>query len=82
MDIASNKQGLLDRIARQMDCLYLSDLRNPAYIPAIHNTIALIQANEYALSEWNDAVQYITTKPLTFSTSYEARNFLLEYKNG
>lgn len=81
MEQVLNTQGLLDRIAHQINCLYLSDLRNPAYMPSIRDAIIRIDASEYPLGEWNDAVQYITTGPTAFSTCDEARNYLLCYEN-
>lgn len=70
---------LLDNIQIQLGLEYLSDLRfcNHKKIKAL---IQDFSEDDYPLSEWNDAAEYLTGKPAQFVSACEARQFLLNYK--
>ena len=63
--------GLLNELVSQMQLDYLSDLNNVKII------IQAIPESRYPLSEWNDAVQYLTKANKQFLSSSDAKEFLL-----
>ncbi|WP_313155964.1 hypothetical protein [Lacrimispora sp.] len=71
--------GLLDRIAANSGCMYLSDLRNCISIRCCCFAIADIPAEDYPVKVWEDAVSYITGTEVDFKTAEEAKQRLLEY---
>lgn len=72
--------GLLEYIAEQTGCDFLSDLHCAKWKKVQE---ALLQANTktFSLEEWNDAAKYLTGEKRCFRTSTEAVNFLLNRKN-
>ena len=80
MEKNTTNEGLLDRIAHTLNCSYLSDLRDPALIASICSAISLIAAESYPLRDWKDAAEYITSSAKDFSSSEEARSYLMNYK--
>ena len=50
------KQGLLEYLADKTGCMYLSDLRFTDNPKKLSKYINKIDAKEYSLHEWNDAV--------------------------
>lgn len=56
------KEQMLDFLASQMKCEYLSDLR---YLPEgkrriLAERVEALGADEYDLRQWNDALEYLT----------------------
>ena len=74
------KIGLLDYIATNSGCVFLSDLHEPKNLLSIKTTLHSIEPSLFRLDEWNDAVAYITGKDISFSTSEQALKYLLSYK--
>ncbi len=74
------KTGLLDYIAFKVGCMYLSNLHEPQNLLFIQNTLRYIDSSMFGLEEWNDAVEYITGKGISFSTSEQAVEYLFSYK--
>lgn len=71
--------GLLDDLQMRLGLEYLSDLRFYNY-KKIKAAVEDISADDYALAEWNDAVEYLTKEPMQFSSACEAREFLLKHR--
>ncbi|MDO4270889.1 MAG: hypothetical protein Q4C72_08215 [Eubacteriales bacterium] len=71
--------GLLDRLAAETGCNYMSDLRSGAVLPRIGKTVCRIAPEEYELSEWLDAVQYICGKRPDTGSASEARAYLIRW---
>ncbi|ADL03259.1 hypothetical protein [Lacrimispora saccharolytica] len=72
------KTGLLDRIAADSGCMYLSDLRNCISKRCCCNVVAKIPATDYPLKVWEDAVCYMTGTEEDFKTAEAAKQRLLE----
>lgn len=71
--------GLLDDLQMRLGLEYLSNLRFYNY-KKIKAVIEDISADDYALTEWNDAVEYLTNEPIQFDSACEAREFLLKHR--
>lgn len=71
--------GLLDDLQCELSFEYLSNLRfcNRKKLKSVIETFS---EDDYSLSEWNDAAEYLTGKPTQFASACEARQFLLNYK--
>lgn len=72
--------GLLEYVSFKIDCMYLSDLRNPLYWFKIRRILRGIDCYAYDLNEWNDAVSYLTGESVSFSDVKQAASFLQTYK--
>jgi hypothetical protein len=72
------KKGLLERIAAQTDCMYLSDLRNSHLKKSCRLAVAGIPAEDYPVKVWQDAAYYITGKEENFKNSEDAKQQLLK----
>ena len=51
---------LLEYLRIQTDCIYISDLRGSKRYHSICNALYRIDAQQYSLQEWNDALTYLT----------------------
>lgn len=68
--------GLLEYIAGQCHCAFLSDLR---YSPGlVKDVLPLVPEESFSLQEWEDAVQYISGYDLHFQSAAEAKAFLMD----
>lgn len=50
---------LLEYLRKTTDCLYLSDLRMPAFRDKAVKAALMLEAEAYPLSQWQDAVRYL-----------------------
>lgn len=72
------KKGLLDEIAEHVKSYCLSDLHTMEYSNAIYAVAEKMDAPEYSLREWEDAVSYILEEPASdFGSQEQARQYLL-----
>ncbi len=71
------KQGLLEYLADKTGCMYLSDLRFTDNPKKLSKYINKIDAKEYSLHEWNDAVNYLTDREANFDSESEAKDYLV-----
>lgn len=71
--------GLLEILASQTECMYLSDLHNPEFLPAIRRALCGISPEQFELREWQDAVAYITGEQLSFKSQKQAADYLKKY---
>ncbi|WP_143321811.1 hypothetical protein [Clostridium sp. HBUAS56010] len=74
--------GLLERIAAESGCMYLSDLRKYVFTEEFLSSINQIQAGEYPVKIWRDAFYYITGNDEAFYSSEEAKQQILRYIKG
>lgn len=70
---------LLEKLARRMDCEYLSDLKylQGAGRELLADTVRRLPAQEASVEEWNDALTYLTGQDPQ-STAEQARRALLK----
>lgn len=74
-------EDLLERFCSLTNCFYLSDLHSntniepETMITAVHQ----LQTEAFTLSEWTDAVNYITNEHNDFSSIESAAAFLEQY---
>lgn len=73
------KAGLLERIAADSDCMYLSDLRSSFFKRSCRLAVAVIPAADYSIKVWQDAFYYITGNKENFKNPEEAKQKLLTY---
>ena len=76
---SSSRKGLLETLADQTDCLYLSNLRVPGWYQPVGLALRSIDPSEFRMDEWNEAVLYITGRTEAFSAPDDARNYLLQF---
>ena len=68
---------LLQDLADRIGCTYISDLK---YIPEpelIKVCIKEFQTDTYPISEWTDAVHYLTRDRIVFTSGDEAKKYLI-----
>lgn len=73
------KAGLLDRIAAESGCMYLSDLRNCISKRCCRFVVSAIPASDYPVKVWEDAACYMTGSEEDFKTAEEAKQWLLKH---
>ena len=69
--------GFLDNLAATVGCDYLSELRCACFSGKIRRALEMVCPADYALREWNDAVEYLTDEPLCFDNPDQAAAYLL-----
>lgn len=72
-------KDLLDELTRLSDCLYLSNLHQPAWAPNILNALQYLAASQFSADEWQKALNYITGTPTAASSAEAARQQLLDH---
>lgn len=71
---------LLDKLVDIVDCMYISDLCRQTIVSVEQQKqIAMINADDYSLKEWQDALDYIIKKRVDIISVDEAKKVLLEY---
>lgn len=70
---------LLERIAAESGCMYLSDLRGCIFKGRCRIAVGGIPATDYSVEVWEDAVYYMLGKEEKFKTAEEAKQRLLEH---
>ncbi len=51
--------NLLEHLAEETGCLYLSDLHKTDIQMKLYNSLSALQPEIYTLQEWNEALTYI-----------------------
>ena len=74
-------EELLEYLADNIGCMYLSDLHQPYFIKRINKFLIRINPMIYSLYEWDDAVFYITGENRKFENQTEAADFLKNFNN-
>ncbi|MEA5004346.1 MAG: hypothetical protein VB081_12745 [Christensenella sp.] len=70
------KEDLLDVLAKQVDCAYLSELRTPAYYPLLADALKRIEPDAYSVREWEEAAFYIIGERILVQDSAQVRETL------
>lgn len=70
-------EDLLDIIAAELKCNYISDLPIMYHNKLTKQFVINIPDEKYSLKKWNDAVNYLLNANFNFSTVAEAKNHLL-----
>lgn len=71
---------LLQDLADRIGCAYISDLK---YLPEpdlIKVCIKEFQSDNYPVSEWNQALRYLTQDRLEFTSGEEAKQYIIGCK--
>ena len=79
MKKATRDMGLLDFLAAKAGCMYLSDLHTPVYQCMVGSIIRQTDVEYFSLSEWNDAVKYISGESKQFPDKTKAAEYLQNY---
>ena len=79
MDTARINMDLLEYLAAKAGCMYLSDLHIPMYQLCISRIIRNTDLDAFSLSDWNEAVQYITGEAKMFDDKFKAAEYLENY---
>ena len=67
---------LLDELSEKAGCDYLSDLHDNRFAAQVLTAVATLDADAFSLSDWEDALHYITGEKKTVATPEEAKNVL------
>lgn len=70
--------GLLEFLAANTGCMYLSDLTQTHMQIGIGHILRSLDASAFSLREWNDAAAYLTRRPCFFETAEQAKQYLLD----
>lgn len=71
---------LLDKLVDIVDCMYISNLCRQTIVSVEQQKqIAMINADDYSLKEWQNALEYIIKTRVDIISADEAKKVLLEY---
>ncbi len=73
------KNSLLDLFAMYTNSIYISDLPKQAREKLSETVIERINAYDYSLYEWNEAVNYMTRCWDVFDSREQAKKYLLNF---
>lgn len=76
--MAEQNVDLFEDLAKLTGAEYLSDLKSMPY-EIIRQQLQTIDPEKYSLSQWQDAVDYLTGKETTQETVEEIYEYLLSY---
>lgn len=71
--------SLLEYLAAQSGCMYLSDLHQPYNLFFVQRAVSRVPPSDYSLWEWKDAVHYITGQVRNFQTQEQAKRYLRDF---
>ena len=82
--MTDTRMSLLDVMAVQAGCMYLSDLH---YIDdfqrkRLARALERVTARDEDLFEWNDALMYLAGTEETYPSAEQAKSALLDFLNG
>lgn len=72
------EKDLLLALSEKTGCMYLSDLKFIQDKKRIKSALQHFEAHDYSLQQWNGAVEYLIGQKKEFTSSNEAKNFLLD----
>ncbi|WP_343208844.1 hypothetical protein [Anaerolentibacter hominis] len=79
MGDSNRKESLLDYLAEQTECMYLSDLSAPFKLRCLSSVLPDIPPTAFSLADWCEAVEYITRGRQSFQEEASAKNYLIQY---
>lgn len=69
-------EDLLDILAFESGCIYLSDLRTEANRPRLLQILADFQPERCSLRDWEEAISYLLQETAHFPDQEQARSYL------
>ena len=75
-DQNQQKANLLDVLQEEVQCSYLSNLRDPIWADALFGVVGGIATDEYPAQAWQNATDYITGLSCEASSAQEAKDSL------
>ncbi len=72
-------EDLLDYLWREAGCAFLSDLHFSGCLPRLRSVLQQLDAAQYPLQQWQEAIRYIAGTEQEFSYPETARQFLLQF---
>lgn len=72
--------GLIEYLAKEAGCSYLSDLYQRPYFETVQKILEGIDSGKFSIEQWNDLTAYLTKEEVSFKTGLEAREYLLNLK--
>lgn len=78
MSKPNRDQGLLEYLASKAECIYISDLYQPAFLSAVKKAVSDTDKDMFSLMQWNDAAGYISKEKVRFESKEEVVAFLLQ----
>ena len=72
---------LIEQIAADLGCEYISDLHRPQLLIEIQRLIRSYDSQSYSLKEWKEAIVYITGSSCRMCDNEEIKQYLLSLKN-
>ena len=66
---------LLEYLAGQTGCMFLSDLRTD--LTQLREAVSAADTGSYPTNQWNDALHYLLHRQTDFSAASEAKSYLL-----
>lgn len=78
MNTAEKNTHLLDMLAHQIDCPYLSDLYSPFFRKKLVQALSATAPEDFSLNEWTEAASYILRDNVPCASQAQAREHLLK----
>lgn len=72
-------EGLLERLAEETGCIYMSDLRGALMREQCMTLLSKIETSEYSEEVWRDAANYMTGKGAGADSAEEAKQRILRF---
>lgn len=72
-------EGLLERLAEETGCIYMSDLRGTIMKDRCLTLLSKIETKEYSEVVWRDAANYMTGKKGCEDSAEEAKQRILRF---
>ena len=74
------RRDLFETLAKMIGCVYISDLLFVEDTSDITSAIKAIDAEDFDVVQWNDALNYFTGSTVKFDNSFQAKMCLLNSK--
>lgn len=76
---SATAEDLLDYLWREAGCAFLSDLHFSDCLTRLQSVLQRLDAAQYPLQQWQEAIRYIAGTEQKFSYPETARQFLLQF---
>lgn len=73
-----NNLHLIDYLSEQCGCECVSDLKYSSHLKLELRKLLQIDSNEFALTNWNDLINYLVNEDVEFESVQEAKDYLKE----
>lgn len=73
--LSASKAALLETLRERVGYTYLSDLRRNGRAAHLRDVIASLDPASFPVTEWNDAVVYLTGSRMVFKNAEDAKRF-------